>query len=92
MKKHNTKKPKPRQRSRSKPLNKAVRVAARPIILPANRTQARRATLDPKHKGFTCPKCGYPAHKLTKLTHCPLCVTCDHCGFSVRNCKCREGE
>lgn len=43
-------------------------------------------------KEFICPRCGYEAFKMAKLSQCPLCVICSGCGKEVRKCKCKEGE
>ena len=41
---------------------------------------------------FTCTKYHYPAYKMSKLSHCPLCIICTRCKHEVRKCKCIEGE
>ncbi|HIH12151.1 TPA: hypothetical protein HA242_00330 [Candidatus Woesearchaeota archaeon] len=43
-------------------------------------------------KGFVCQQCGYEAHKLAALFHCPLCLICNGCNKRVRYCQCKEGE
>jgi len=77
---------KPAVAKRDKPFH----VVKQPTIIPGK--LSGNQTIIHKHHGFVCPKCGYPAYKLSKHTHCPLCIICSRCGFSVRNCKCIEGE